>query len=146
MNEKTCGSPSNTRKKERSHILDTAPTHATDYNLKIILWLLEKNKSCCTISMLLSDLRMVSGQNIFGISLFTNNLTYSLLGPQWLAPRRWLLTLGIGSEAAPTGGGGGEGGGRSPPTVSSSPQSPPSSTLGESCRHLTTTGWWWCAT
>ena len=32
MNEKTCGSPSNTRKGIISHILETAPTHATEYN------------------------------------------------------------------------------------------------------------------
>ena len=31
MNEKTCGSPSKTRKRQISHILDTAPTHATEY-------------------------------------------------------------------------------------------------------------------
>ena len=33
-NEKTCGSPSNTIKIQISHILDIAPTHATEYNEK----------------------------------------------------------------------------------------------------------------
>ena len=33
-NEKTCGSPTNTRKRQISHILEIAPTHATEYNLK----------------------------------------------------------------------------------------------------------------
>ena len=33
-NDKTRGSPSNTRKRQTSHILDTSPTHATEYNLK----------------------------------------------------------------------------------------------------------------
>ena len=30
MNDKTCGSLSNIRKREISHILETAPTHATE--------------------------------------------------------------------------------------------------------------------
>ena len=34
MNKKTCGSPSNTRKKQISHILETVPTHVTEYHLK----------------------------------------------------------------------------------------------------------------
>ena len=34
INEKTCVSPSKTRKRQISHILETAPTHATEYNLK----------------------------------------------------------------------------------------------------------------
>ena len=33
-NEKTCGSPENTRNRKISHILETTPTHATEYNLK----------------------------------------------------------------------------------------------------------------
>ena len=32
MNDKTCGSPENIRKRKISHILETAPTHATEYN------------------------------------------------------------------------------------------------------------------
>ena len=32
INEKTCGSPSNTREINISHILETEPTHATEYN------------------------------------------------------------------------------------------------------------------
>ena len=32
-NEKACGSPANSRKRQLSHILETAPTHATKYNL-----------------------------------------------------------------------------------------------------------------
>ena len=31
-NEKACVSPSNYRKRKLSHILETAPTHATEYN------------------------------------------------------------------------------------------------------------------
>ena len=33
-NEKACGSPENVRKGQLSHILKTAPTHATEYNEK----------------------------------------------------------------------------------------------------------------
>ena len=32
MNENTCGSPSNTRNRQISQILETAPNHATEYN------------------------------------------------------------------------------------------------------------------
>ena len=32
INEKTCGSPSNTVKRQISHILETAHTYATEYN------------------------------------------------------------------------------------------------------------------
>ena len=32
MNEKTCGSPAKTRKRKISHILETAPTYATEYD------------------------------------------------------------------------------------------------------------------
>ena len=34
MNEKTCGIPSNTRKRQISHILETATTHATEHQKK----------------------------------------------------------------------------------------------------------------
>ena len=34
MNEKVCGSPENVRKRQLSHILETTPTHATEYNEK----------------------------------------------------------------------------------------------------------------
>ena len=34
MNEKTCGILEKTRKRQISHILETAPIHATEYNLK----------------------------------------------------------------------------------------------------------------
>ena len=34
MNDKTFGSPSNTRKIQISHILETSPTNATECNLK----------------------------------------------------------------------------------------------------------------
>ena len=34
MNEKTCESTSKTRNRQISHILETAPTHATEYNKK----------------------------------------------------------------------------------------------------------------
>ena len=34
--EKTCASPENTRKIDISYILDTEPTHATDYDEKMI--------------------------------------------------------------------------------------------------------------
>ena len=34
MNEKECGSPENVRTRQLSHIFDTAPTHATEYNEK----------------------------------------------------------------------------------------------------------------
>ena len=34
-NEKQCGSPENFRKRQLSHILDTEPTHATEYNKKL---------------------------------------------------------------------------------------------------------------
>ena len=34
MNEKTCGSTENTRKRQISHILETEPTYATEYNNK----------------------------------------------------------------------------------------------------------------
>ena len=34
MNEKTCGSPENTRKRKISHLSETAPIHATEYNEK----------------------------------------------------------------------------------------------------------------
>ena len=34
MNNKTCGIPENTIKRQTSHILDTAHTHATEYNKK----------------------------------------------------------------------------------------------------------------
>ena len=33
-NEKACGSPEDVRKRQLSHILETAPTHATEYNEK----------------------------------------------------------------------------------------------------------------
>ena len=33
-NEKTCGSQSKSRKRQISDILETAPTHPTEYNLK----------------------------------------------------------------------------------------------------------------
>ena len=33
-NDKTCGSPANFRKRQLSHILETAPTHATENNEK----------------------------------------------------------------------------------------------------------------
>ena len=33
-NEKACGSPENVRKRQLSHVLETAPTHATEYKLK----------------------------------------------------------------------------------------------------------------
>ena len=35
MNEKSCGSPENFIKRQLSHILETAPTHATEYNEKL---------------------------------------------------------------------------------------------------------------
>ena len=34
INEKICGSQEKTRKRKISHILETAPTHATDYDKK----------------------------------------------------------------------------------------------------------------
>ena len=34
MNEQTCGSPSNTRKRQIPHIFENAPTYATEYNFK----------------------------------------------------------------------------------------------------------------
>ena len=34
MNEKTCGSPTKTRKRKISYILDMSPTHANEYNKK----------------------------------------------------------------------------------------------------------------
>ena len=34
INEKTCGSPENARNRQLSQILETAPTHDTDYNKK----------------------------------------------------------------------------------------------------------------
>ena len=34
FNEKTCGIPENTPKRKISHILETSPTHATDYDKK----------------------------------------------------------------------------------------------------------------
>ena len=39
-NEKICGSPENVRNIKWSHTLDTAPTHATEYNKK---WFPQKN-------------------------------------------------------------------------------------------------------
>ena len=33
-NEKACGSPANARNRKLSHILETEPTHATEYNEK----------------------------------------------------------------------------------------------------------------
>ena len=33
-NENTCGSPAKSRKRRISHILETAPTHATEYDEK----------------------------------------------------------------------------------------------------------------
>ena len=37
MNDKTCGGPSKNRKRQISHILDTSPTHATEYHFKKFL-------------------------------------------------------------------------------------------------------------
>ena len=34
MDEKACGSPENFRRRQLSHILQTVPTHATEYDLK----------------------------------------------------------------------------------------------------------------
>ena len=34
INDNTCGIPSNNRKRQISHILDTLPTHTTEYNKK----------------------------------------------------------------------------------------------------------------
>ena len=45
MNQKTCGSPEKTIKRKISHILDTAPTHATDYNLEKWLHCKKNNTS-----------------------------------------------------------------------------------------------------
>ena len=35
MNEKTRGSPANTRKRKISHTSETAPTYATEYNKEV---------------------------------------------------------------------------------------------------------------
>ena len=37
-NDKACGSPENIRKIQLSHILESAPTHATKYNAKKWFW------------------------------------------------------------------------------------------------------------
>ena len=36
-NEKACRSPENVRKRQLSHILETAPTHAIKYNETMVL-------------------------------------------------------------------------------------------------------------